>query len=359
MPLMAPTTETVRLQRALIDQLVQVTDRHTRDLLTAWVGAWDEIAPDLQATLEDMAAGGGPVTRGMLLRSTRLRALLAEVAARISDLAAQTGVVVAGDLHSIIDNAGAAQAAILASQIPPVRRYLIDATAWARTDPAQLDAIVARTTQQITSLTRPLSVDAYRAVRRELVRGVAAGSNPRATARRILARTRGPFLGGAARAATIARTETLDAYRAATSLGQSQHAEVLEGWEWVAALSARTCAACLSMHGTRHPLSEPGPNGHQQCRCDRVGIVRSWGDLGITGITEPGSQFPDADQYFRGLPTSDQQQILGRDGYQAWLRGEWPRERWATRQRNPGWRDSYVPASPPKPRAGRRPSTAA
>lgn len=351
---MSVTAKTLRLQDELADQLTRVTDRQSRTLVAAWVDAWDEIAPDLTATLLEMLVAGDNVTRAQLLRSTRLRRALALVADQLETLAKDAGVLITGDLRGVIDTAGSAQASVIDSQLPPNFMTPEDVSSWSRVDERQITAIVERSTQQITSLTRPLSAEAYDAVRRELIRGVAAGTSPRDTARRIVARAEGRFNGGLTRALTIARTETIDAHRAAAQLGQEAHADVLAGWTWLASLSARTCAACIAMHGTVHALTEPGPNGHQQCRCSRMPATKSWAELGFPDLDEPAPLIPNATEFFDGLDPADQKLILGTKAYNAWAAGEFPMERWATRQKNVGWRDSYVPAKPPSVSGGRR-----
>lgn len=341
---MAITGRTLSLERELRDDLAKITDQHTRDLVRAWATAWDEIAPDLTDTLADLLAGGGPVTQAQLMRSVRLRKSLNEIAISLDRLATSTNITITGRLRQVIDEAGAAQAQLIATQLPA---GTIDLDTWTRVDARQLDAIVKRSTKQITSLTKPLSPTAYAAVQRELVRGIAAGSNPTETARRIVARAEGGFNGGLSRALTIARTETLDAHRAGAALGQAEHSDVLTGWTWLAALGPRTCPACWGMNGTVHDLTDPGPNGHQNCRCSRVPTVKPWSELGIK-VKEPKPALPDADDQFARLSPAQQQQVLGQRGYAAWSQGKFPRSQWATRQQNPGWRDSYVPARPPK-----------
>lgn len=347
------TDETVRLEQQLRDDLAKVTDAQARDLVRAWAEAWDEVAPDLTATLVEMLTAGDRVTRAQMLRSQRLRKVLGVIATQLQQLAKDSKVRLTGDLAEIIDLAGSAQASVIDSQLPPNAPQLVDLDAWSRVDERQIKAIVQRTTQQITALHRPLSPEAYAAVRRELIRGIASGSNPRATAARMVARARSGFNGGLTRALTIARTEMLDAHRAAAALGQAQHADVLKGWTWGASMSGRTCPACLAMHGTEWALSDPGPEGHQNCRCTRIPLVKSYSDLGITGVTEPKSLLPDAGEYFVGLSKADQVSILGQRGYDAWSHGDFPMSSWATKRQTDGWRDSWVPAKPPSVKGGR------
>lgn len=263
---MPVTAEALRLQARLDAQVQAITDDQTRILVAAWVAAWAEVSGDLQDTLVDMLADTGKVTRAMMLRSVRLRAVLGQIADRLEDLAAQATVTITSDLAQVVADAADLQGDILAAQLPnlPGLADLFDRLAQPVSDRA-LDAIVRRSTEQITALTRPLSASAYAAVRRELIRAVAAGAGPRETAARMVRRTEGRFNGGLTRALVISRTETLDAHRAAAAAGQAEHTDVLTGWVWLAHLDTRTCPACLARHGTVHDADQAGPEGHQQC----------------------------------------------------------------------------------------------
>lgn len=344
---MAITAKTLRLERELRADLRKITDEQVRDLVKAWATAWDEVAPELTSLLQEMLVAGDKVTRAQLLRSTQLRKALALIANNLDTLTKDAGIRIVDDLQGLVDAAGGAQASIIDSQLPPGAHQLVDLDSWSRVDERAVTAIVKRSTEQITSLTKPLSGEAYSAVRRELIRGVVAGANPRETARRMVSRAEGGFNGGLQRALTIARTESIDAHRAAAALGQAEHDDVLTDWTWVAYLSTRTCPACFAKNGTRHPLSEAGPNGHQNCRCARVPTTKSWADLGFD-IKEPPSLLPDSKTYFDNLDAGDQKAILGPARYDAWKAGTFPMEKWAVKKSTPGWRDSYVTAPPPK-----------
>ena len=129
-------------------------------------------------------------------------------------------------------------------------------------------------------------------VRQELVRGMQLGLNPRETARRTVLGNRmvQAFEHGfnlpLNRALIITRTEQIDAARDAAALTHQANADLLRGWQWVAQLDTRTCPSCWAQHGTEHPLDEPGPWDHQQGRCTRMPVTRTWADLGYD-VPEP------------------------------------------------------------------------
>lgn len=340
-------TDPRELQRRIDALMRAVTDDQQRALVAAWARAWDEISAILIPVMADALAAGEQVTAAQLRKARRVQAALAIVLARLEDLVGESAGIITSPLAGLVDAAGSAQASIIDSQLP-AGSPLANVDSWSRVDAAQIDAIVQRTTEEIASRLRPLSLAAEQAMRAELVRGVAAGVNPRVTARRMVARARDGFAGGLTRAMTIARTETLDAYRAASAAGQAPHADVLDGWVWLATLSARTCPACLSMHGREFPLTQAGPEGHQNCRCTRMPKVKTWAELGFDGIEEPPPLIGDADAFFTGLTPAQQRDLLGRRGYLAWQAGVWPREEWAVLRSTDGWRDSWVNAKPPQ-----------
>lgn len=347
---------TIRLQDELAAQLAAVTDQQTRALTSAWVTAWDEVSADLQAELVLMVADGSRVTASRLIRSRRLQSVLLSIAEHLTTLAADAKITIASDLVDVVRTAAAAQNAIVDSQLPAGPHGLVDLTA-GPPDRA-LEAIVRRSTEQITARTLPIPADTHDVVRRELVRGIAAGTNPRETAARIVKRAEGGFNGGLTRALVIARTETLDAHRAGADAGQAEHADVLAGWVWLAKLDAKTCRSCWAQAGRLHPLTEAGPEDHQQGRCARMPKTQSWADLGID-LDEPEDHLPDAGDQFAALSVEEQKRILGPRGYAAWLRGEFPMSAWSLKRSTPGWRDSYGVAPAPKPQSGGRRASAA
>lgn len=102
---------------------------------------------------------------------------------------------------------------------------------------------------------------------------------------------------GAARALTIARTETNRAYREASRKYYDDAGEVV-GWRWVAALDLTTCPICWSLHGRIFKTSEKFAT-HPNCRCTMVPVFA--GD-------PPPTTGPDK---FAKLTREQQRTILG------------------------------------------------
>lgn len=346
---MAVNDDALRLQADLERRLDAILDAQTRDLVKAWAIAWDEISGDLVDAIETLLDAYNTdelITAAAAARSEKLAAVLVFIGEQLTALAAQAGVRITRDVSAVIQAAGASQADIIRAMLPADAAGMVP-DRWSAAV-APVEAMVRRVTEQITALHYPLAPDAYDVVRRELIRSIAVGENPRVTARRMVGRAGQGFNGGLTRALVISRTELVDAHREAAEYAQNLHADVLTGWIWLATLTSRTCRSCLAMHGEEFPLTQLGPDDHQQGRCVRMPKTRTWADLGFD-VEEPPSTVPDAEAFFDGLTPREQQRILGRDGYQAWLDGDFPREAWSELRRTPGWRRSYVPAKAPKP----------
>lgn len=321
-------------------------DAHAQDLLTGWARAWSEMDGAWRDAIDDLvsaSADGRWPSRAKILKARRARLALDQTEAALDQLVKEFRGRVSRDIRPLAGEAASWSARIIASQYPDVAGPEIDLSArFDRVDTDALDAIVRRSIQQVTALSRPITPQAMAALRAELVRGVALGVNPRAAASRLLARLGGAFDGGRNRALVIMRTEMLDAARAANRAQELANRDVLDGWLWTATLDARTCPGCWGMHGTEHALDESGPDDHQQGRCARVPMVKPWRDLGYS-IPEPASLMPDAETTFAALTPAEQAAILGDQRLALWQSGKLAWTDLAQRRATDGWRDSWVP----------------
>jgi hypothetical protein len=338
-----PTLQLVRDLRVAVGG---EADQATRDLTAAWVRAWNTLAPELRTALLDAAAlatelGHWPQPWEMA-RIGRLHDALVATQEALAKLGERAGVTVSDAAGNAVQATADIEPRLIASQLPAAERPTAVARFAERILPTAMDVIVARSQARIVSLSRPLAGEAMEVMRRELVRGVAEGLSPREMARQMLKRTEGAFNGGLSRALNIARTEVLDAYRTASAQAHAANADVLQGWVWSSVLSKTTCPGCWGMHGTEHPLSEPGPQDHQSGKCVRIPKLRSWKDLGITA-PEPTDTLPDAKAKFAGLPEADQLAIMGPARLELLRSGEAKWEDLATRRSTTGWRDSWAP----------------
>lgn len=342
---MAVNPRTLRLINGLRLQINAEVDAVTRQLVAAWVRAWDEARAEMLAAVDDLLAVGEGEwpTRWQIQRATRARDALAHIRARLDTLAADAGVRITDAAGQIVPYTAAAEPWVIASQYPPGYDSAHLAGTFDRVGTAALDAIVQRSTRQITSLLRPLSAQATEAMKRALIRGVAVGENPRVAARQMLARLEGGFNGGLTRAMVVARTELLDAHRAAAKAQHAANSDVLVGWIWQAQLDKRTCPSCFAQSGQLHPLDEDGPMDHQQGRCARVPQTKSWKDLGFD-IPEPASIIPDARQVFDSMPAADRLAVMGKQRLAGLDDGSISWSDLSTKRSTDGWRDSWAPA---------------
>ncbi|CAA9539271.1 MAG: hypothetical protein AVDCRST_MAG91-3680, partial [uncultured Sphingomonadaceae bacterium] len=239
-------------------------------------------------------------------------------------------------------------------------RVLADLTRGAvqlnRIPQGELRAIVQRQQEKIASDYLVLSVEAEQALRDALLRGITRGSSTADTARDIVrtaqAKTaqrlgvkgdldgasraiveevRDAFAGGMQRALVLARTELLEASRVATTASYLAAPDVVIGWEWMATLGTRTCAACWAMHGRYFPPDQQ-QESHQQCRCSSSPV--------LVGERPGENGLQDRDEAFSRLSEAEQVQVLGPGRYAAWREGV-PLSAMASRRDNDGWRAVY------------------
>lgn len=322
---------------------VEMTEARVTELARAFVAAWDDLAPEFRDAFDRLVDGAedGVVTAAMIARDRRLTQALAHFQDTLETLAAEVSATVSADLSPIILAAADTHYEQLLAQLP------VDGDQAGRfglgvLDTDAVDAIVARTTERIHAATLPLATDAVAALKTELRRGIVVGDNPRTVARRMLTRTQGRFAGGLARAERIARTEMLEAHRAADRAMVDRNRDVVAAAVWTATLDARTCPACVAMHGVEFPPEETGPIDHQQGRCVFVYRTKTWAELGIPGVQDVSAAVDmqgERDAWWDNLTPESQDAALGkaradhlRNG------GRW--EDLVTRRDNPGWRPS-------------------
>jgi SPP1 gp7 family putative phage head morphogenesis protein len=336
--------ETLRLQAERTVTIRRITDDSTRSLVRQYTRAWDRAASDLEDALLQVASSlqsGDRLTLRQMNNVDRFQAALARLAEQLDDLAAAGRVQIVDAVGDAVSVSRDFQPRIIASQLPAsagptdaLAAQLLDRVAG-----DAFDAIVARAEQQIVSAMRPVSAQQSRTIADELVRGITVGDNPRAAARRMLQRMEAGFAGGLTRTEMIARTEMLDAMRAADQMVDTANQDVVNGWQWFASLDERTCVACIAMHGQTFPISEPGPEGHHNCRCTRLPVVRPWAELGFD-VPEPPSQVIDGETWFGSQPAAVQTQIAGRQRLDLLANGDVRFTDFAKVTEHPGWRPS-------------------
>jgi SPP1 gp7 family putative phage head morphogenesis protein len=166
-------------------------------------------------------------------------------------------------------------------------------------------------------------LDAYGAVasgeiKDALITGLARGLHPFEIARNV----RGAMDGNAVRALTVARTETLRAYRESSLRFFKANSDIVTGWIWWSARDKTTCPVCWAEHGSKHSLDEHF-GSHPNCRCTQLPITKTWAELGFGDV--PGDaplDVPTGPELFAALSPQMQRAILGRAKYAAYKAGD-------------------------------------
>lgn len=254
-------------------------------------------------------AAGEPVKVSWLYEEQRLsvfRATVEDQMARFSNLA-QDGVTASQQRAVELAKQHAKEAILAAVDDPERAKQLADHIDYVATQPDIIANLVGTLGNgaPLSNLFDELGPDASKSARSILTAGVANGTNPRVMARQL----RDAMGGNLVRALTVARTETMRSYRSANQNIYRANNDVIDGWIWVADLSPDSCAACIALNGTVHPLDEEF-GSHPNCRCAPSPRARGSRVAVTSGATWFGQQ--DADT---------QRAILGPAGYKLYQQG--------------------------------------
>lgn len=116
--------------------------------------------------------------------------------------------------------------------------------------------------------------DAAKGVGDALTLGLSLGQKPREMAAQITKVLDEPRW----RSVTIMETETQRAFVDVLLDNYRSNAQVITGWLWNCRLSARSCAACIFLHGTIHPLTEVLED-HPRGQCFPTPYLASMNDV--------------------------------------------------------------------------------
>jgi hypothetical protein len=173
---MAVTARTLQAATRARHRAEQDHRRPHPSLVSAWADAWDEIAPDLTAALLEQLTAGDRVTSAQLLRSTGSARRWCD-RRNLEELARSSGG--ADHRRPARRHRHRRRRAGQRDRLPAAADTdLVAIDAWSRVDAHQIAAIVRRSTSR-SPPALPLCPQAYDAVRRELIRGVAQGPTRR------------------------------------------------------------------------------------------------------------------------------------------------------------------------------------
>ena len=276
---------------------VQV-DATTRALTAQWSQAWHEIADEWLIAAQAIVGLENP-SPDRILKLNRTQRALNAASERLAALSDEFEAMMREPLDQVMKHTADVSEQLVRSQLPGADHGV--GLSFTRVSPEALDWIVDRTMANITSSRMPLAADAVVAMKSSLLRAVPAGWGPERAAREMLRRTRSSFNGGLSRALTIARTEMLDAHRAASRASDMAN-DMVQQWQWMANLDAHVCPSCAAMHGRRFDKDVEGPHDHPNGRCARLPVTVSWADLGFPDLDEPPDDFETTEDWMKRAP---------------------------------------------------------
>jgi hypothetical protein len=308
-------------------------------LVRAYGQAWRRIRRELeqlQAEIDQARLVGEVVDPAWLRTRYRLRKLQVQVEAEIGRFAEYADEQIRAEQAAAVAAAGS-HAARLTTAAPGPAAGRVSYT-WNRVPTEAVGDLVGFLADgsPLALLLAELGPATAVAVGAALTTGLALGHNPR----KIAAEVRQAVGMGLTRALRISRTEVLRSYREATRRNYQGNDDVVKGWLWHAHVSGfgseRTCGACWAMHGTQHTLDER-LDDHVCGRCAMIPIVKSWAELGSTGIADTQARIPTGVELFARLPAAEQDRILGRAAGAAYRDGAATLEDFVGQKHSPLW----------------------
>lgn len=303
-------------------------------VLASWRLAYTRIAAEYQQVLDKIGeaqAAGSPVSQAWLFQQERLRAAEATARAEMTRYAREA----TSATQEAMGAAGRASQRHAGTLVEDATSALNLTASFVDLNTANLRHLTGLLAEgsPVSDLFAGLGDEVATSLREALVQGVALGHNPNKMAQRIVTALDMPRH----RAVTIMRTESQRVYREVARETYQQNADVLGGWVWTAALSPRTCVACIAMHGTVHPLTET-LDGHPRCRCAMVPRTKSWADLGVGGEAfDSRPPIPDGKAWLEGQPERVQQAIMGRAKWARWKAGDLSMDDMVARTHSGDW----------------------
>lgn len=311
-------------------------------LVNAYGRIFAKLQNDIRALEADIADLGDNPTRGQIVRLERYKALLEQTASEMDRYATILGNEVDANRALAIQNAlGNNRALVQAAlpNLPPAAQAQILA-GFNRLNPAAIESILgALTDSPLSRLLENFGGRAAQDISNAILEGVALGYNPRKVAARIA-----DVLGGnLTRSLTIARTETLRAYRTAALANYRSNSAVVKGWKWNSTKDNVCCLACLALDGQTFSLDKNFMPAHPNCRCAPEPVTVSYKDLGLdVPDLEPRTTATD---WFNGLPETEQRQFFTAAAWRAYQDGAVGLTDFIGLQKSKDWGDAYVERS--------------
>lgn len=313
-------------------------------IISAYASIWHNVQEKYASLMKQMEEKNlrGQLTDtqqvNYLLQKKRLTTLTSQLHVLIAEFARYAGGEIVGYQRFAVQSAQR-HAQELAEAAAPDEEAVRIRAQWNRLPHEALEHLVGNLSPDspLTELLDQLGPDVSSAIKKAIVVGVGTGQNPRV----IAAQLRKATGMGLNRALTISRTEALRSYRQAAIENYRANSDIIDGWVWVAALSARSCAMCIAMAGTFHSLDEDF-GSHPNCRCTPVPSTRH---DDVDDDEENAHHPQNGEAWLKAQPDAVQQRLLGKAGAQAWRDDEFVLKDVVGRKTSEKWGKQYYKRS--------------
>jgi len=315
--------EIIKVGRLFRARVTALDDRAASQIVKTYLGSYAKIETRFNRLLAQIA--GKEATKGQITRLWQDMNLTAYIVKELARFAGLAGPLVTRTQAVAIALAEDHALKMVNAALPPGidMKILADAgLAWQAPDPETLASMIGFATDAngAKSPLRALFLEANAsgadAARDALTDGIVRGLSPRQV-KNALADALGD---GLTRSLTIARTETLRAYREGTRAHYEANGDIVKGYKRLAALDSLTCMACIALDGQEYPTDLALPT-HPNCRCTTVPITVTNKELGLD-VPEAPSSFETGQDWFLRQSETTQLEMMGAGRFAAWQEGK-------------------------------------
>lgn len=290
-------------------QIVAREEQAFREMLAAYEDIQRELKlsiRELVKKIKEAKAEGKVISPSWLYRQRRLRALLDQVEEQIVRFGKRVSPIVAREQQAAIRMSVRQTNELYSVTMGPAQAEKLGMLM----NPAAVETAVGMMgngSPLLSYFEEQLAPKIAQKIKAEIVKAAALGTAFDKVARRL------ENVGGITRdrALTFARTEVSRVRRETQRQRYLADSDVIQGWEWAASSSLRTCPVCLAMDGKVFKLTEPFP-GHPRCRCTMIPV--------LIGVPRPRRKL--GSEWFEELDDERKEKILGQDAAAAYARGE-------------------------------------
>lgn len=281
-----------------------------RELLAAYQNIECELAgqfDDLQKKIKSAQSNGEEISPSWFYREQRLKNLLSQSTDQIMRFGKKTAKIVEREQNEAIKIAAAQTKEtfeILTENSPDIRSL------GSMLNPQAVETAVGMMgdgSPILEYFQKQLAPMVAERIKSEVIKASAIGTDFRTMGKRLEA------AGGITkhRALTVARSETNRVRRSSQLEVLRENQDILEGWEFCASKSRRTCPVCLALDGRIFKLKDEFPQ-HPNCRCQILPIIK--------GL--PRRKRTIGSDWFAEQPDEIKKEILGTESFDAYKKGD-------------------------------------